>query len=268
MNMIPSTLEQLQTWFDAYADGFYGADASLNTKIEYKQYHSARTRREMRFLAERLGWSPRSIELAEVIGLLHDIGRFEQLRRHRTYNDHQSLDHALLGVEILELQNVLQTFGVQEQTWIKAAIRYHNARLLPSHLDPETRPFAQLIRDADKLDIFRYCAGTARRYRDDLQGLAREVGFPLEPYVTPEVVAATLEGEAVDYRKLKTFYDCLMMQLGWVYDMNFPLSMITLKRRGHLDDMMAILPDGPDVQAVRNAIKTYVDKQVQSALCA
>ncbi len=268
MNMMSTILDQLQTWFETYTNGFYEVDAPLNAKIEYKQQHSVRTRQEMHFLAERLGWSPRSIELAEAIGLLHDVGRFEQLKRHQTYNDHQSLDHALLGVEILEQEDVLRDFTDQEQIWIKTSIRYHNARLLPSRLDDDTRPLAQLIRDADKLDIFRHCAGMVRRYLDDPEGFALEVGFPLDPYCTPEVVAVTLKGESVDYRKLQTFYDCLIMQLGWVYDLNFPLSMLTLKTRGHLDELCTILPDWPVMHAVKDAIKAYVDEQIQTTAIA
>ena len=215
-------IDPLQRWFDRYSRGYLGEDDRLDANIRYKQHHSGRTRQQMGSLAQQLQWSQREILFAEVIGLLHDVGRFEQLRRHRTYNDHQSLDHGIFGRgDPSHKKNLLKRFSPTEQDWILTAIRYHNARCLPNSLQGDCLKYAQLIRDADKLDIFASSTVIYRQYHQDPKAVALEVGFPLKPYCTPEVVEATLTGKSVEYRMLQTFYDCLVMQLGWVFDFNF-----------------------------------------------
>ena len=49
--------------------------------INYKYHHSYRVRDNMILLAKNLNLPPEDIKLASVIGLLHDIGRFEQYKR-------------------------------------------------------------------------------------------------------------------------------------------------------------------------------------------
>ncbi len=253
-------MDPLQRWFDRYSRGYLGEDDRLDANIRYKQHHSTRTRQQMRSLAQQLQWSQREILLAEVIGLLHDVGRFEQLRCHRTYNDHQSLDHGILAVEILTQKNLLEHFSPTEKDWILTAIRYHNARCLPNSLQGDSLKYAQLIRDADKLDIFVSCTAIYQRYHNDPDAVALEVGFPLKPYCTPEVVEATLTGKSVEYRVLQTFYDCLVMQLGWVFDLNFSVSLAALKTSGALEELMEIIPDWPQMHEVKAVVRHYLDQ--------
>lgn len=260
MNTSLKTVDQLQVWFDRYAEGFLEQDERLNANVAYKQHHSARTRQLMRFLSQQLQWTPHDVLLAEVIGLLHDVGRFEQLRRHRTYNDHQSLDHGMLGVEILARESLLDDFSSVDQNCIATAIRYHNARCLPASLEGDCLKFSRLIRDADKLDIFASCSDIYRRYLVDPQGVALEIGFSLDPYCTPEVVEATLKGRSVEYRWLQTIYDCLVMQLGWVFDLNYSVSIQALKANGALEQLMSILPDWPQMHEVQATVMRYLDR--------
>ena len=42
-------------------------------------------------------------DLAWLMGMLHDIGRFEQVRRYGTFMDAKSVDHAAFGADLLLL---------------------------------------------------------------------------------------------------------------------------------------------------------------------
>ena len=265
MNTYLQTIDDFCAWLDVYVERYYSSDEELNAMVQYKHEHSVRTRCEMRCLALQLGWSTGRVQLAEIVGLLHDVGRFEQIQKHQTYNDHRSVDHGQLGAEILMQKDLLRAFSSNEQQWMLNAIRYHNARYLPRTLTGDTLRMAQLIRDADKLDIFRSCSSAYERYRKDPQAFAREIGYPMDPYCTPEVIAATLRGESVEYCKLRTVYDCMVMQLGWIFDLNFPMSVAALHTRGHVDEMIRLLPDWPQLQAVCDAVTTYMNEQVDLA---
>ncbi len=125
-------------------------------KIKMKQTHSIRVMNVMKKLAEGIGLNQEDIELAKLIGLLHDIGRFDQYTKYKTYKDHLSIDHADLGAEILFSQNQIKEYTEDEKDYevIKKAIVNHNKyELNTSELTEKEELFCKLIKDADKIDI-------------------------------------------------------------------------------------------------------------------
>ncbi len=96
-------------------------------------------------------------DLAWLLGLLHDIGRFEQIIRYGTFKDAFSVDHAELGADILFCDGLIKNFPVfdHQKELIETAIRLHNKLTVPNELDKETKMYSNILRDADKADIFR-----------------------------------------------------------------------------------------------------------------
>jgi hypothetical protein len=90
-------LEKFRAWFNDYVAGFYGDDEFVNANIKLKEEHSKRVCKEMLYLADELGLPDEQRRIAEATALFHDIGRFEQFARYRTYNDPRSVNHCLLG---------------------------------------------------------------------------------------------------------------------------------------------------------------------------
>ena len=76
-----------------------------------KQEHTGRTCKEILELAEQLALDDRQKQIAEVVALFHDVGRFPQFAEYRTFNDAQSIDHSHLGVEILRREGVLDVLS-------------------------------------------------------------------------------------------------------------------------------------------------------------
>ena len=52
--------------------------------------------------------------------MLHDIGRFEQIRRFGTFNDVQSVDHAEFGADLLFKEGLIRKFaeGYYEECFV------------------------------------------------------------------------------------------------------------------------------------------------------
>ena len=73
-----------------------------DTNIKRKQIHSLRVMEISKKIAEYIGLTPEEVKIAELIGLLHDIGRFEQYSNYHTFRDDYSIDHGDYGVQILE----------------------------------------------------------------------------------------------------------------------------------------------------------------------
>ncbi len=254
-------LDKFKQWFDAFVARFYGTDAYVNAHVQLKQEHTRRTCEQITRLGQKLALSDDQQRVAELIALLHDVGRFPQFAKYRTYSDRKSTDHARLGVETLRQEGVLAVLSAQERQWVETAVEYHGRKCLPAGLTDQTLLFAQLIRDADKLDIFRVITELYTRYREDPQRFTFEVELPDEPTVSEEVFDAVLNGRLVDHASLRTLRDMTLCQIGWVYDLNFDASVAELHRRGFLERMFSYLPDDDRIQTVRRRIFEYVSER-------
>jgi len=255
-------LDNLRKWFGEYVAGFYGNDVFVNANIELKEKHSKKVCEETVWLAERLGLSDNQKCIAQAIALLHDVGRFEQFKRHRTYNDARSCNHSLLAVDVICKEKILEGLDRKEQEYIETAIKYHGDKELPEELDSETTLYCKLIRDADKIDIYRVVLEYYEQYRKDPQSFKLEIELPDEPWYSDEVLQKVINGELIDYRLLKTWNDCKLIQLSWVYDVNFVPTLERIRQRGFLEKVIDFLPANEDIERVRRKVLEYVDSRI------
>ena len=255
-------IDKFKDWFGNYVAGFYGDDDYINANIKLKEEHSRRVCRQIRYLAGELKLPADEKRLAEAIALFHDIGRFEQFKKYLTYSDNRSVDHSKLGLEVLKKENVLASVGKKEKEIIEKAIEFHNAIELPAGLDDDTLLMAQLIRDADKLDIYYVIAQYYKKYEENPEGFKLEIELPDTPDVTANVLADLLAGRHIDYRDLKSWNDMKLCQLSWVYDVNFIPTLNRIKERGYIEMIIGFLPKTDGVQKAAIAVQTYIDRRI------
>ena len=137
--------------FDKYVGTFDLDDKN----IQLKYNHSYRVADLSKKYAKLLHFSDEEVLLAETIGLLHDIGRFEQIKNYNSYDDSNNMDHADYGVFLLFEKGLIKDFWKNEKDYelIRFAIENHNKLTIPIIDDERIMKFAKLIRDVDKLDI-------------------------------------------------------------------------------------------------------------------
>jgi len=256
-------LEKIRVWFDDYVAGFYGDDEFVNANIELKEKHSRRTCEETLGLAEELGLTDNQKRIADAIALLHDVGRFEQFVKYRTYNDPRSVNHCLLGMEVLRQRKVLEQVDSKERELIEKAIEYHGLKELPGDLDGECLLFSQLIRDADKLDVFYVVTEYYKQYRKNPDEFNLELEFEDVPQYSKRIVEDILRGQLVDYSRLRTLNDMKLLQLGWVYDINFTATLKRIRQRRFLEKIIDFLPRTEDIEKVKAKIFEYVDRRIK-----
>lgn len=254
---------KFREWFGEYVAGFYGDDDYVNANIKLKEDHSRRTCEEMLHLAGGLNLDDNRKRIAETLGLFHDIGRFEQFVRYRTYSDVRSLNHCLLGVDILRKTKALEALEDEEKEVIEKAIEYHGLCELPEGLNGQCLLFSRLIRDADKLDIFRVVVDYYEQYRQNPGEFRLEIELPDGPGYSAEVVEAILSGRRIDYAALRTWNDMKLCQLAWVYDVNFVSAMKRIKQRKFLERIIDFLPPTGDIDRVKEKIFEYVDSAIE-----
>ena len=147
--------ERVKNVFAAYTALYDINDEKIRLKVE----HTYRVAEAAERIAESLELSKEDTDLAWLLGMLHDIGRFEQVKNYGTFVDSRSVNHGALGADILFREGRIRDYvdEREEDIIIERSIRLHNVFLLPEDLTDREELFAKLLRDADKIDIMKVC---------------------------------------------------------------------------------------------------------------
>ncbi len=203
-------------------------------KIALKVAHILRVSELSKKIATSLNLSEEDIKLAELIGLLHDIGRFEQVRRYNTFIDKISINHGEYGARILFEDNLIEKFNVDEKYYkiIKTAILNHNRSKIEENLTKQELLHSKIIRDADKLDCF-YVLLT-----DDIKntyGCSAE-DMQNETF-SKEIIREFKEDHMIDYKKRATYGDIWISHMAYVFDFYYKSSYIVIKEKDYLNKL-------------------------------
>lgn len=252
-------LTALETWFQRYVDSFCGADqeADIRTHVEIKRLHTRRVCQAAARLAD--GRDAGEQRLIAAAALLHDVGRFRQYERYRTFNDALSCNHGELGLAVLREEQILMRLAQAplEQTALEQAVLLHNRRHLPPDLPPLTALLAKMVRDADKLDIFAMIVSgempVSREFRPDNA-------------CHPAMVDDILAGRLARFEHIQTAADQMLFRLSWLYDLNFKATLAYVAAAGYLPKMAAALPDTPAVRQITAQLERYLAERLAAEI--
>ena len=252
-------LKNLKNWFSNYVQTFKHGDKVFQENIALKEKHTMQVCKEILNIGEQLGLNDDELRLSEVIALFHDIGRFEQYVRYKTYADHESENHAELSVRILKENEVLDQFDKSIQTLILQTILYHNCFALPEGETNTCLFFSRLLRDADKLDIWKVVTDYYHQNDGKRNGIL-ELGLPDTPGFSDEVYQDLMNERIVDIKHLKNLNDFKLLQMGWVFDVNFEPTFRCIKSRRYVEMIGDVLPESREIQKIIDVIKLYLLK--------
>jgi hypothetical protein len=251
------TLCGFHAWFDGYVGGFRFPDAALQGNIQVKIDHSKRVCSEISFLGRSLGLDEPGLRFAETAALFHDVGRFEQLSRYMTFSDHHSVNHAELGISVLESEGVLERLPRPDREELYCVIRNHNRFEIPMSESGFRLTMSRLLRDADKLDIYRILIEYYRNGGGEDNTVA--LGLRDTREISPEVMKDLTAGRLVLSEHLRTIDDFKLMKMGWVYDLNFPASFAAVRERKYLEAIRDALPDSDEVRRAYERVRSHLD---------
>ncbi|MDD4101552.1 MAG: HD domain-containing protein [Kiritimatiellae bacterium] len=208
-------LERLEGLYNGYVDSFRDADGALPEMLGLKLRHTRGVVDDAALIMAGEGWAAGSCVLGRACALLHDTGRYSQWQEFGTFQDSRSVDHARRGVEVITREGWLTALMASERKAAIVSVALHNRRVLPVGLDAATTAFAHLVRDADKLDIFRVfeaavADGMLERNPEMTWGLRMD-GPPAQ-----DVLRAVAAGHTVDYAQVKSLADFILIQIGWL----------------------------------------------------
>ena len=224
-------LDRLRQQYRDYTDG-YRIDGALPPMMELKLEHTRHVEENAALIAAGENFDPETTEACLAAALLHDTGRYEQLRRYNTFRDSDSIDHAVFSHAIVKEKGWLDSYARSDA--VLNAVLFHNRRDVPGDLDRLTGTAVHCTRDADKLDIFRVLEHQLKTadWRNDMTAFWN---LPVTAKPNAEVIAAIRDNRPVDYQNIKTLADFVLIQVGWIRSgLHFSTSRKLAAARGHL----------------------------------
>ena len=231
----------------------------LSDNCRLKIDHTLRVVELCEEIAKSLNLSSEEVEVAKMIGLLHDIGRFEQWKRYETFVDSKSIDHADLGVEILTTNNYIRKYYSDNKydEIVLNAIAFHNKYKLPDDLNEKEELFSKIIRDADKIDIlYLYTTGDINVDTENQK-------------MTDKVYNDLIDKKEIKREDRINKADILSVSLGFIFDINFDKSFEILKDKNYINTEIDIYESKTNnleyinqLEDIRKVINTYMEERL------
>ncbi|MBR1628640.1 MAG: HDIG domain-containing protein [Lachnospiraceae bacterium] len=234
--------------FKAYTDHYDISNVNIRLKID----HTYRVAAIAEQIAKSVGLGEYNVGFCWLLGMLHDIGRFEQYTRFGTFKDAESLDHAELGANILFNDGLITSFidpeewndpdGIDYDGWdemrpmAEVAIRMHNKLTLPETLDEGERFYAELLRDSDKCDIMRVLTEPPYDERNARIVEGSKDGGMLA--ASEDIMNCVYQHRCVPKSYARTDFENLISQCCMGFELVFPKSREIVKRQGYLAELM------------------------------
>lgn len=247
-------LEKCKKIFIKYVNSFDKSNDMINRKIE----HTMNVMNTSKKIAESLELPEEEIELATLIGLLHDIGRFQQAKKEKNFIDSENMNHAIIGVKLLFEQNKIYEFLPDTREYddiIKISIENHNKLKLDTKT--EKVKFAKIIRDADKIDIIRLMANGNAKSMSTANNLEEVTNF------TDNVLNLFYQNKRLDKKDLKTIMDKFLSTIAFVYDMNFDITFEILQKNNYINQLIDEgIKIGPNQKEKFEKVREHINKYI------
>ncbi len=233
----------------------------LQKNLKLKVTHIERVISNSEKIANSLLMEPEQVNIAKTIGLLHDLGRFEQMLKYETFNDAESVDHAQLGVSIIEQQNWLVELDSTIVNTILKAVANHNKLELPKSLNDDELLYCKIIRDADKLDILSIAINEYSYQNRDKNEL---FSYQLKdaPVASKKIVNRIMNEQLPLKKDLQTITDFKLLQLAFVYDLNFKKSYSMINEQQLLKQLFETMPKSDQMFDIYRKVRIYFENKL------
>lgn len=254
-------LKKFHQWYNKNIDDLSIDDEDIMQYIIRKKEHTPRVYENIQQLGQSIGLSTNDFRLAETIALFHDVGRFYQYLKYKTLMDFVEpiKNHAELGIEILENSKILEIISNEEKNIVLKAIRYHNVYKLHKEDEERVLFFSKLIRDADKLDIYKIHVKYFEEKSEYHKPILKK--FPDVPEYTIQNIHDILNNKCPQNANIKTYNDLKLTYIAWIFDINFDFTIKRIVDNQYIERLIAILPDTEDIKKVNNHVKDYINKR-------
>ncbi len=226
-------------------------------KIALKIAHTYRVASNCEVIANSIGLGKEDTEISWLSGMLHDIGRFEQVKRYNTFIDSESVDHAEFGADLLFGKERLIEAYVDDRSYddiLEVVIRQHNKFRINKEITGKTLDLCNILRDADKIDILRVNVETPM---EEIYNVSEEE--LKESAVSDAVVEQMLEHHAICRDVCVTPADHLIGHISLNYELVFQKSWELVNEQGYINKMFEFQSRNDETKKVLKLAKSELE---------
>lgn len=249
-----------------YFDKFVNDNFNLtDEKIFHKMNHTYQVVINAEYICNDIDLNDEDKDLAMLIALLHDIGRFDQAKQMKSFReDLTNYDHATLGVKLLFESGEIRKFIKTDKydTIIKKVIANHSKYILDeSNLTEKEKLHCKIIRDADKLDSFR--AKTV----DDIFTMANIYENDIEDsQITEKVYNDFMNEKTIISKDRKTGIDIWISYIAFVFGLEFNSSLKLVEQKDYINklfDRFNYRKEKEKMELLRNKALNYINDRLK-----
>ena len=241
--------------FVAYARSFFCGNSETDYNLNLKLEHSLNVLDNAEGIISQEKFDSQELEyVIRLAALYHDVGRFEQFSKYKTYKDCDSVNHGSLGAAMLVKEKFLAREDRNIQKDVLGAVTLHNRATLPVNLKGYMLTATKAVRDADKLDIISLLI---RHLREAGPDKTNAVLMNLEPSATDytkNIFIQVYNRKQVNYDQMRWTNDFKLFLLSWSYQLNFKSSRVIFNTRNYFDEIFEILPDNREMVMLKDQL--------------
>lgn len=243
--------------FRAFAAPYVGETRRNAGPMRLKLEHSLQVLENARAITAREVRGEPLATTCLLAALYHDLGRFPQYERWATFRDADSANHARLGVLHLRRTGLLRDLDPAMRKQVLTAVILHNRLALPAAISPQVRTAADVVRDADKLDIMRVMLGHFTAGADNDPVVVLNVADDPDRW-TDTILDEVLAKRPGDYRRMRFVNDFVILICGWAWALEFSASRDLLRQRNLVGDLLGLLPRVQAMDKLRASLAAFV----------
>lgn len=250
--------------FAQYVKSYNPSDKKISLKVE----HTYRVAEICERIADSLGLKGVDVDIAWLLGMLHDVGRFEQIKRYNTFSDADSVDHAEFGADLLFKEGLIQKFiygyynseNADDEGLLELAIRQHNKYRLKEGLSQRQLMFCNILRDADKIDIFRVNAEIPMEVIYNVTTEQLKNGE-----ITPAVLESFYKKETVLKNIRQSAVDNVVGHISLLFELVYKESYKIAKEQGYVYKLLEFKSNNENVNEQFAQMMKYVKDFLENA---
>ena len=242
------TFEQARAEFDRLVAQYRGPDGKLEYALAAKFAHTAEVCEiTEKIIAGEERFSPREALIFRLCALFHDISRFEQYAKFRTFLDPRSFDHGARSAALIDELGLVPELPAEDRACIIDAVRVHNKFAIPDGFPEAHLAAAKMVRDADKLSILRLII---RFFAGDSSDPTIRLDLPDLPGWTPSILETALQGKCVVYTDMRCINDFKLGLFAWSCDINYPAAAALALDEDLFGRIRALLPASAKIDSL------------------
>jgi|GEM_PF-676869 len=257
-------LKECRLEFEEYFQSLT-VDLTENQKrIEDVRSHSMRVQGYIRQISKTVLQTEDEIRMAEVVALLHDLGRASLIAKGTVSPMNIQRDHAVLSAQLIQRMDFFQKLPSDIQLIALKSVENHNKLKLPK-LDTEQQTlFARLLRDADKLDIFEY----SYKFFKEKSGIQPIMTFDLinSVEVSEKIIKSIMAGKTAAVEDMKSMNDYKLLLISMAFDLNFKFTFRLISEKQYIQKIYETLPKRDQIIDAYRGIKLFVENKFVSGL--